>query len=244
MTEMTLHPEPRWRDVLVEQIRFAGLSLRPVALVVAAVLAAATVMIVGEVLTGGPGFDSNETFPTALIAFLFPFAVWRGEPPFGAAFLWTLPVDRRRLALTRVLAGGFWLLVALAGFLCWLLTLTMIAGTGQILARVPIIETLAMYMLGSALVLGLRYPLRWLLGAAGLLLLFGSIGDILAQPDDGEWDRVPGARAWFSFAGRGFALWATLPDPAQWAISTLLWSGAGIAALLIAVSRHREHRRP
>ena len=244
--ELVLHPTPPWRDVLVEQIRTVALSLRIAALVVVAVLSIGTVVIVGEILGGGPGFDSNEAFPTALISFLLPFAVWRGERPFGSGFLWTLPVDRRRLALAKVLAGGVWLAAALVAFVAWLLALALAAGASpmETLSRVPIITTIAMYLFGSALVLGLHHPLRWLLGTAGLLLLMGIGSDALVQPDDGEWRYVPGARAYFSLAGHVFASWRTLPDPAQFAISTLLWLVAASIALWLAISRHREHRRP
>jgi hypothetical protein len=243
MTEVTLHAGPRWRDVVLEQIRIVGLSLRPVALVAAVVLGAGTLIIVGDILGGGPGFDSRETFPTALISFLFPFAVWR-EQRFGPAFLWTLPVDRRRLALARVFAGGVWLMTALAVFVAWLLALALLAhATPEYhILRVPFVATIAMYLFGSAVVLGLRHPLRWLLGTAGLLFLMGTLSDIFHQPDVGDWEPVPGARAFFSAVQHAGAVWQTLPEPAQWAITTFLWLGVGLAALWAAVSRHRENR--
>lgn len=245
MTDRTLHPTPRWRDVVLEQIRTVGLSLRIAALVVAVVLAVGTFMIVGELICGGPGFDARETFPTALISFLYPFAVWRGQRRFGPGFLWTLPVDRRRLALARVFAGGVWLMAALAVFVSWLLALALLAHAPPELhvLRVPFVATIAMYLLGSALVLGLRHPLRWLLGAAGLLFLLGKLSDLLTQPDDGEWQHVPGASDFFSATQHAAAIWHTLPDLARWAILTFLWLGAGLAALWAAASRHRESRR-
>ena len=43
--EVTLHPAPRWRDVVLEQVRVVGLSLRREALVVAVVLGIVTLMI-------------------------------------------------------------------------------------------------------------------------------------------------------------------------------------------------------
>ncbi len=246
MSAVTLHPIPRWRDVVLEQVRIVGLSLRTVALVFAIVLGAGTLMIGSEIIGGGPGFDSRETFPTALVSFLYPFAVWRGERLFGPAFLWTLPVDRRRLALAKVLAGWVWLMAALAVFVSWLLTLTFLSRAtpaAPILARIPFTATLAAYLFGSALVLGLRHPLRWLLGAVGVLFLMGTLSDVLSQPNDGEWQHVPGASAFFSAVERAAALWQTLPDAARWSITIFLWFGAGAAVLWIAASRHRERRR-
>lgn len=245
MIEVTLHPTPRRRDVVLEQIRIVGPSLLPVALVVAAVLAIGTVMIVAEILSGGPGFDTRETFPTPLFSFLFPFAVWRSEKRFGPAFLWTLPVDRRQLALARVFAGWVWLMAALACFAVWLLALALLGGVGPDyhVLRIPFVATMATYLFGSALVLGLRHPLRWLIGTAGVLFLMGTLGDVLSQPDDSEWKYVPGAGAFFSAVRRAVTAWMTLPELTQWAIATFLALGAGLAALWAAASRHRERRR-
>jgi hypothetical protein len=175
---VTLHPTPKWRDVVREQVRFVGLSLRREALVVAAVLAVGTLVIGSEIARGGPGFDSAEPFPTAVIFFLYPFAVWKGERRFGAAFLWTLPVERRGLALARVFAGFVWMLAALALFAAWLSALALLAHAppARIVLRIPFTATVACYLLGSALVVGLRHPLRWLLGGAGLLFLLATVG--------------------------------------------------------------------
>jgi hypothetical protein len=243
--DVTLHPTPRWRDVVLEQIRVVGLSLGPAALILAVVLAIGTVMIGGEIIGGGPGFDSDETFPTTIIAFLYPFAVWRNEKRFGLAFLWTFPVDRRRLALAKVFAGLVWLMAGVAFFVTWLLGLGFLAGASPALtvARIPFIATLAMYLFGSALVLGLRHPVRWLVGAAGVLVLMGTLSDLLTQPNDGEWAYVPGARSFFSVSSRVVAAWLSLPESAQSVISTLFMLGAGFAALWAAASRHRDRRK-
>lgn len=241
MTEPRLHPTSRWRNVVLEQIRIVGSSLRPAALVVAAASALSTVVIVGDIARGRAGFDSDEMFPTSLIAFLFPFAVWRSEKRFGPGFLWTFPVDRRRLALAKVFAGFVWLVAGLALFICWLLTLGLVAGASpeQTVMRIPFTPTIAMYLFGSAVVLGLRHPVRWVLGAAGVFFLMGTLGDAFTQPDDSEWQYVPGSGAFFSVTSRVVAAWLTLPEPAQWAVRF----GAGLAAVWAAASRHRDRRR-
>jgi hypothetical protein len=180
---------------------------------VVAILASGTATIVSEIVTGGPGFDSNETFPTALIAFLYPFAVWRGEKRFGPALLWTFPVERRRLALARVFAGFVWLLAGLAFFVCWLLILGFLAKASpeHTVLRIPFVATIAMYLFGSAVVVGLRHPLQWIIGAAGVLFLTGTLTNVIIQPDPGRWQYI--------------------------------WLGAGLAALWVAASRHRERHR-
>lgn len=246
MIDVTLHPGPRWRDVVLEQIRIIGLSLAPAALVVGIVLGIGTALIGGEILSGGRGFDSAEAFPTALIAFLFPFAVWRSEKRFGPALLWTFPVDRRRLVLAKVFAGFVWWMAAVALFVAWLLALGLLDGASPVftVARVPPVPTLAMYLFGSALVVGLRHPLGWLLGGAGVLVVMGTLGDVLSRPDDSEWTYVPGARAFFAAAERGMAAWLSLPEPARALLSTLFLFGAGFAALWFAASRHRDRSKP
>lgn len=243
--DVTLHPAPRWRDVVREQIRIVGLGLGPAALLVAIVLGVGTVAIVGEIAGGGRGFDSRETFPTALVAFLFPFAVWRSEKRFGAALLWTFPVDRRRLALAKVFAGLVWLMAGVAFFATWLLVLGLLAGasSAHTVARIPLAATFATYLFGSAVVVGLRHPLRWVIGAAGVLVLMGTLSDVFTRPNDGEWAYVPGARAYFSLAGRAMSAWLSLPDAAQSVISTLLMFGAAFLALWAAASRHRDRRK-
>lgn len=242
MMEATLHPAPRWRDVVIEQVRMVGLSLRIVALVVAVVLGIGTLMIGSEIVRGGSGFDSDDTFPIALVSFFFPFAVWRSEKRFGPSFLWTLPVERRRLALARVFAGGVWLTAAVAIFVTWLLTLALLGGVSlahQVM-RIPFTATIATYLLGSALVLGLRHPLRWMFGTAGVLFLMGSVSQRLEQFYGMQ--TLLGSSGLFFAARDAAQVWCTLPPLAQEAIS-FVFLGAGVAALWAAASRHRERRR-
>ena len=242
MTEVTLHPAPRWRDVVLEQIRIVGLSLRPVLVVVAVVLAAGTVIVAGEILRNGPGFDSSEAFPTPLVSFLFPFAVWRNEKPFGTSFLWTFPVDRRRLALAKVLAGLVWLTAALTFFAGWLLMLGLIARVppAATIMRIPYIATIALYLFGSALVLGLRYPLRWLFGVAGLFFVVGGISQMFEEIYGVN--TLLGSSSLYRATAGFHETWRSLSGLAQFAISTVLLLGAGLAALFAAASRHRERR--
>ena len=210
-----MNPTPRFRDVALEEIRIVALSLRIVALVVLLVLASGTVVIVHEILRGGPGFDSRETLPTALFSFLIPFAVWRHEKRFGPTFFWTLPVDRRRLALAKVFAGLVWTIAALAFFTAWLGTMALIARAPVLfmVSRVPLTATIAAYLLGSALVLGLHHPLRWLLGIAGVFMLVNR-----------------------SFSYTAFTV-DNMPP-----LFPFVCLGAGLLALWVAASRHKETR--
>jgi hypothetical protein len=268
MTQVNLHPTPRARDVVLEQIRIVGLGLRREALIAAGVLGIVTLAIADELVHGGAGiqFDSDASGPPSVAAFLFPFVVWRRERRFGPAFLWTLPVDRRRLALAKVFAGWVWLMAALAVFFAWLLPVALLSDATAVLRSlrwlVPFTGATAMYLLGSALVLGLRHPLRWLLGTVGVFFLLLNLSDALGRTADGEW-RIftwSGVLRWavygpyglhtllnssgfFSAAEDAAAGWRTLPHLEQWATTHFLWLGAGLAALWAAASRHGERRR-
>ena len=234
---LTLHPAPRVRNVVREQIRIVGLSLRREALAVAVVFSIVT-LVIGIDIAGGRGatwFDSDNDWSTiVLAAFFFPFAVWRRERRFGPAFLWTLPVDRRRLALARAFAGWVWLMTALAIYAVWQLALAFLSGVpdARTVPLVAFIGATAMYLFGSALVLGLRHPLRWLLGTFSVLFFLGMFREAL---------RLGPSDLNALLSSRGF-LSMVEDAAARWAITTLLGLGAGLAALWAAISRHRENR--
>jgi hypothetical protein len=233
--DFTPHPTPPMRDVVREQIRIVGLSLRRDALVVAAVLAVVSIIIAIDIAQGTAAtwFDSDDWFPLGLVAFFVPFAVWRSDRPFGPAFLWTLPVDSRRLAFAKVFAGWVWLMAALALFAGWQLTLALLSGVrgAETVPLFSAVGVTGMYLLGSALVLGLRHPLRWLLGAAGVFFLLG----FLNQRFD--------ALAFVSAICGADTAPQALPPLAGSAIAAVIWLGGGLAALSIAIARHRENRR-
>src|SRR5215207_345592 len=126
----TRPPLPPLRAVLLEQVRATGLALRGAALLAASLLALLTLFAVSQVVTRGADLTLNA-WPTqlpGLLGALLPIAVWARDERFGPGFLWTLPVDRRRHALTKVLAGWVWLMGAVALFVLWLLAVTFATG--------------------------------------------------------------------------------------------------------------------
>ncbi len=121
---------PRPRAVLLEQVRATGLLLRGPALIAAALVALATLFVAAQVVGRGAVITLNA-WPTQLpgvMGALLPGAVWARDERFGPGFLWTLPVDRRRHALTKVLAGWVWLMGGVALFVLWLLALALASG--------------------------------------------------------------------------------------------------------------------
>lgn len=296
--ESTLHPTPRPRDVLREQVRVVGLALRWPAAAVAVLVGVVTVLVVGDVLRGGGGMDfrpEHQMLP-GMLGLLLPIAVWMGEERFGAGFLWTLPVDRRRHALARVFAGWVWLMAGVALFVLWQLGLALLMG-GSFLSPetlrviptfpvpgavdpaalravrwtpeplfwlVPFTAATGTYLLASALALGARHPFRWIVGIGLALLLVNAAGAaahaewlalapgrILDPLFNGPYgmDALLTARTESLkvdvplTTGGTVIVWRGLPDTGQWAAATLLWTGAGLAALWAAAFRHRERRR-
>jgi hypothetical protein len=204
MTSFTLHSAPGTRDVLWAQIRAVESALRGPVLAAMTVVALATLVITFESLKTGaviPFHPEHQMLP-GILGLLLPILVWRGEEPFGASFLWTLPVDRSRHALAKVFAGWAWLMGGVSLFVLWSLAVTVFSG-GNIFAEetlrvlrsaatpmeavhwtpepllwlAPFTSATAMYLLASALGLATRHPLRWIVGSAIGLSLVYAVGE-------------------------------------------------------------------
>lgn len=300
MMQTALHSTPRSRDVLVAQIRAVGFALRGPALVATALVALATLLITTEVMGTGEviEFHPEHQVLFGMLGLLLPIGVWMGEDRFGAGFLWTLPVDRRRHALAKVFAGWVWLMGAVALLGLWLLVLALFSG-GNVFAEetrrvlpsfsfaatgpfdpsavqdvlwtpepllwlVPFTAATGTYLFASALAIGARHPLRWIVGTVFGFFLLVALGEaanaerllingdrLLGSLVDGPYgaDALLTARteslqvAATLSTGETIVVWRALPDLREWAMATLLWSGVGLVALAAAVSRHGERRR-
>ena len=241
MTELNLHPTPRAGEILRENLRVLALTFRRETIVLALVFACLASVMAVSLIRGDMAtwFDSSDDeFGVALVSFLFPFAVWRHEKRFGPAFLWTLPVDRRRHAVIKVFAGWVFLTTALVIYLSIFLFFAFTGGVtfAQKVSVLPFLTSTAMYLLGSALALGLRYPFRWLFGAIAISLILGNLNNALERT---VYSTDPFL---YAVARRLTHAWNLAPRLA-WAITSFVWLGAGLAALWFALLRHRELRR-
>ena len=129
---------------------------------------------------------------------------------------------------------------------------------------VPFTAATGTYLLASAVALGSRYPLRWIIGVPLGILLASALGSAAHI----DWLRLLASRllelvfespygldALFTAraeslktavtlsTGKTVSAWRGLPDVGEWALATLLWISAGLAALLAAASRQRERPR-
>jgi len=181
--------------LLGSQLRTTGLAIHREAALAAAALALACLL---AVTTSLRYHDRIHAIPEILlaslpVALLLPWAVWRGDPAFGRAYLWTLPVRRQRAAAAKIAAGALWLVLILLVALAALFAIAVATGgsigpeesrlVGPFAAGpaaavrvswrapawmwlVPFGSALTVYLASSAALVGLRHPLRWLGGAA------------------------------------------------------------------------------
>jgi hypothetical protein len=294
--------QPSARDVLLEQVRVLWISLRIPALIGVALAGVATVVALPTLTRGGPlNITGWPTWLPGIMGSLLPIAVWGNDERFGPAFLWTLPVDRRRHAVTKVAAGWIWLIAGVIVFLSWLFIMARISGEhvlpqtinvltnshappvglvdpatvlgvrwrpGPLMGIVPFAGATACYLLSSALVIGTRHPLRWVLGVVILGLLIAVISQPLGTQFGMRWLAVGPGRVMELLAGSRYGLdalltarsetlsttatlttgkslrvWWGVPDLVDWAVATLIWTSLGVTSLWAAVSRHGETRR-
>lgn len=284
-------PDPRalpFRSILAEQFRVTGFALlREGALAGAALTLICTISLFAAWRYDERLFLEPELLlPPLFVAALLPFAVWKGDRPFDRAILWTLPVHRQQSAIAKVLAGAAWLMLAMLVIFAALALVALgsgggvgeqevriVEGVGGALTRhdwrtpawiwlVPFVAALIIYVIGSAAVLGLRYPVRWIAGlgvGAGLLL---SAANNLGPP--GGFERTV-AQLWewsvngpigidFLLSGgedslsywrpgtgqRYVRIWTALPAIGGWAVAAAAWFAFALALFGLAIRRHWE----
>ena len=303
MTPAALHGTPTWRSVVMAQLRLVGSALRRPALVAAGLAVPATLLRIefgpaDGVLNFRP---ERQELLFGVLGLLVATGIWFGDERIGSGFLWTLPVDRRSHALSRVFAGWVWLMGIVMLSVLWLLAVSVFTG-GSVMAEeslrlisssarafsfaagdtldagavqtvqwtptpilwlVPFAAATGVYLIASAMALGIRQPVRWAGGIVLAVYLLAGLG----QAVNANWPATaPGRLLQGVFDGRygsdalltartgslkteatlttgeRVVVWRALPDLGDWAAATLLWTGTGLIALLAAASRHRERR--
>jgi hypothetical protein len=181
--------------LLAKEVRAVGLALSRELTIATALLAGFCVLTAATAIRFQERLSLDEGFlyPALVVALLLPWAVWKGNPPFGHAVLWTLPVRRQNAALAKIVAGALWLVLAMAVALASLSLMALatggslgieevrlVAGASGGLAGaaetrwatplwmwlVPFGAALLAYVVSSAALLGLHHPVRWVAGAA------------------------------------------------------------------------------
>lgn len=276
---------------LATEVGAVGLAVRRETLLAATVLAIMCFMLSRAAIRFGDrlAFVPELLLPGLLVALVLPWIVWKGDPPFGRAYLWTLPVRRQQAAAAKIMAGALWLMLAmLIGFV--MLSATALSTGGSIglsevrlvapraadlaaAARipwttplwmwgVPFCAALAAYAASSAVLLGLRYPLRWIGAVALAVALVGMLAANLG-PHNALEDAIDHfaklmieGRFGLDFALSGGTsslsreihttgpgstnFWIALPTAGRWAAALLVWFGGALLALALALRRHWE----
>lgn len=148
-----------------------------------------------------------------------------------------MPVERRKHVLIRVCAGAVWALGLAAAVVLLFNLLALAAGSPMIGAAiwqwlVPLGSVATTYLLGSALVVALRHPLRWSAGLALAFVLLTAF-DLVTFPRPMTQALVSGDLGLEPILTGGASSTA-------WAVALLFWFGLGLTALALASLRHRE----
>ena len=118
------------RDVVAEQFRYVALAARRETLLMLVVLlvvsfAAAMTIVHDNIVVD---FDPENDFMFPAIGFLLPFALWKARDREPTAHFWVMPVEHRRHALARVLAGWLWLMLLVALLAVWVSIFVLASG--------------------------------------------------------------------------------------------------------------------
>ena len=128
---------------------------------------------------------------------------------------------------------------------------------------VPFTAATGTYIILSAVMLGLRYPFRWIIGAVIGAFLIAAVGHGIGT--DAFWaklsiviqtvmygryglDTLLSARSESVHttialtSGDIVPAWRALPNVTDWIVGTLLWIALGLTLLTAALYRHRERR--
>jgi len=270
MTSPTLHEPPRGLPVFRLQILRLGRLLRPETIGLAVLLGMVVVfgLIAAPLDARATGYPQGLNFLLPLLAFLIPFRIWHGERLFDGAPLWTLPVERGKHALLIVAAGAVWVALLSVSVIAAFTLLALASGGSTAsegldlalagnaapqvsgfrlwLCLVPVGGALVAYAFASALVVGLRYPLRWAVGLfvaaillAGIALEFGlqSMISELVYGSLGLDRLLTGGVLGFSVHPQDAR---ATPTAAGWILALSFWAGLGLIAVAIASARHRE----
>lgn len=287
MTDTAPHSVPGLGSVLPTQMKSTLLALRWEIYLFLGLLGLATVLVVRDIVDGHGkvSFDLDGNVPLTLLGFLAGFLLWRREKPFELQHMWLMPMNRRVLALTKVMIGWALLMTVVGILMGWIAVMALLSG-GPIgvqevrlvfdgglnalieapvalesLRRVdwttpawqwlvPFVGATILYLLANAAVLGLKHPVRWLLGGLVCALLLPVIKPdpqlirFMGQIFVGEFGLNMALTASASgqplsvsttVEGQDVLVWTTLPSLGPWLKATMLWL-VGSAGLVVAAT--------
>lgn len=273
MPEATHVVSANLRTIATEQVRMLGLRFRVAGLALLVLGLGISSQFVrllvnsnvqyAAALHGRPRNVSTEIHfspalsgVVAIIALIWPLAIWQDEPPSQRAYHLVMPVRAWEHTLIRVLAGWCWLMLITASIVALIpasvgaVNVLSPSATRLVLRSaawwewlVPFTAATVAYLATSGAAVGTRRPIVWLggvvigyVGAITLLemLHYPCAAEALAALSDGEY----GAAAALAGHIEGEGGISSLQ---RWIASALLW-GAAAATLLVAVANRRTEQ--
>jgi hypothetical protein len=263
MTSTTLRVPPAGKAVRLHQIRLVGYGIRREVAAFFAVLAVVWVVQALQAIQArgysvhnvSVEYSPQLAFPVWWLALLAPLAVWRGEDRNRRTYLWSMPVDTTVNSLLRVFAGWLWVMTLVAVFLLFVNVLTvtqgLLAGDWPYFSArwwewiIPFTASTIAYTLGSALVVGSKYPVRWL---AGAVVAWWALPTLIAMfhawSVDDLWTMMWSGRGGATVMLTGRWTLERMPNQpaslAQWSVVTAAWLIVAAVLLWLAARRKPE----
>lgn len=203
--------------------------------------------------------QTSTTIIGIVLIAMFAFRVWRAEPPSRRMYFLSMPMPRGDHALVKTVAGWCWLVIGIVVLMvvglieygamltyvgAWHSTMQMldeVLHTTFLLQRVvgPLLMATVLYILLSALVIGVDSPGYWLAGIGIGFMVIPAICKFLDQEPVSDailsvWRGRYGLSAIAPVSG--FGSW----DVTHWWAVTGLWFAIG----LVAVTGAAYARRP
>ena len=210
-----------------------------------------------------PGIWDVHGLAGMILPLLWVALVWRGEAFDQRRYHWAMPVDQRGHDLARVVAGGVWLMVAMAALV--LTALGVYAVMGRTVAfeiglaywislfTVPLLT----YTCVSILPIATSRPIGWGVGlwvlAVGVVLGLDAVVPVEAYPDLADtlslqfagWGPDP---AWVGAHRVEYPRWSQAVTDQVWRFdwggnlrwwlqATFLWMGLAVSGVFLAVRR-------
>ena len=255
MTSTALHPVPSHRVVLLEQLRSAWLAMRweAAGLLVLVLLFLALAIYGALQAAGNPQSSMNMeiepgfTIPAGILGLLIPFILWRGEEPSRRSYHLAMPVSQPTHTLLRVAGGWVWTMLAVVGYLLFVLTLGLIAKTiagstfelGPVWQwAIPFTAATTAYLVTSTGAIGSNHPWRWFVGVFLVLLIGRPLFDAFELDSiDGLLETLRQGRYGMFAAMFGDIEVAGVPSTGRWLGATLIWAGGALAAVIALAHR-------
>lgn len=266
MTSMLQLSPTRLRRLFFAELKLSAWAARKIGIATIGLILLASLVL----MISGIRVDFSPTLGRggAVVGLITPFAIWRDEPLFSRRVFFDRPTDKAVLIATRGAAGLVWLIVAVLVLIAASLILASATGgrfdpahapfgiqrplTAVVAPRpwaaFPILSAaMISYLTGTAVAVGVRFPLRWMLVglAAGITLWLVAVdmgtanrlSTVLTGPFGIDAALTGGWRPTLN-AGPDAAM--TPNAFGTWLGAVTIWLGAALGVAILAALRHRD----